>query len=224
WEVPVDPAVAASSDRQPPFMMATLPGADRLELLLVSPFIAQERQNLTGLLIARSDSAHYGELVLLEMPRDEQIRGPSQIASIIDADPVISQQLALWTSRGRTVQRGQLRMVPTDSSILYIQPLFLSATEQGIPQLQQVIVTDGTAVAMAEHLPRAIDALLGGAVVMTAPVFDEAPQDAAGTEWRVRALELMQEAEARLRAGDFAGFGAAWSRLRALLDRKEHTS
>ena len=29
----------------------------------------------------------------------------------------------------------------------------------------------------------------------------------------------MREADERLRAGDFSGFGAAWSQLRALLER-----
>src|SRR5690606_14256147 len=144
----------------------------------------------------------------------------------IEADPVISQQLSLWQQAGRTVQRGSLRMVPTDSSLLYIQPLFLSAQDRGIPQLQRVIVTDGTAVAMAEDLSPAIAAVLGetgaGALPMTEPQADvpQAVPPAGMEDWRNRALELMGEADARLRDGDFAGFGAAWRRLRTLLENQ----
>lgn len=223
WQLPGDLSTQPVPRRGHAFMMARLPAESQPELLLVSPFIARERQNLTGMLIARSDSVHYGELVLLEMPRDDQIRGPSQITSIIEADPFISQQLSLWEQAGRVVQRGYLRMVPTDSSILYIQPLFLSAQDRGIPQLQRVIVTDGTAVAMATDLSAAIAELLGETTLLE----DVAPPDAPITppspdlsEWRLRALELMREADARLRAGDFAGFGATWNRLRALLEQQ----
>lgn len=159
------------------------------------------------------------------MPRDDQIKGPSQITAIIEADPFISQDFALWERTGRTAHRGQLRMVPSDSSILYIQPLFLSAQDRGIPQLQRVIVTDGTAVAMAEDLNAAVAALLGETSVSTldAAAPGDAPrQDArpAQDEWHARAVELMREADARLRAGDLAGFGEAWSRLRVLLESR----
>ncbi|HEX6309149.1 MAG TPA: UPF0182 family protein [Longimicrobiales bacterium] len=223
WQLPGDLSPQPTPRRGQAFMMARLPGEAQPELLLLSPFIARERQNLTGMLIARSDSVHYGELVLLEMPRDDQIRGPSQITSIIDADPFISQQLAFLQQAGRVVQRGYLRMVPTDSSILYIQPLFLSAQDRGIPQLQRVIVTDGTAVAMANDLSAAIAELLGETTLLEdigPPETGQAPRAPDAAEWRVRALELMREADARLRAGDFAGFGAAWNRLRALLEQQ----
>jgi hypothetical protein len=225
WQLPSELTPQAVPRRLPGFMMASMPGAVEPEFLLLSAFIARERQNLTGLLIARSDPPHYGELVLLEMPRDDQIRGPSQITSIIEADPFISQQLSLWQAAGRTVQRGHLRMVPTDSSILYIQPLFLSAQDRAIPQLVRVIVTDGAAVSMAEDLPAAMAALLGETRTARAPASEpgetgEPAATPALLEWRARALELMREADARLREGDFAGFGAAWTRLRALLENQ----
>ena len=152
---------------------------------------------------------HVAELVLRE------------VGTLIEADPVISQQLSLWQQAGRTVQRGHLRMVPTDSAILYIQPLFLSAQDRGIPQLQRVIVTDGTAVSMAGTLSGAIADLLGETVAADLP--EASPDQAPGgpvADWRARAIELMRQADERLRAGDFAGFGAAWNQLRALLEQQ----
>jgi uncharacterized protein len=226
WELPRDLPTQQRQRTRLPFITAPMPGSAQPEFLLLSPFIARERQNLTGILAARSDPPHYGELVLLEMPRDDQIRGPSQVTSIIEQDPVISQQLSLWRQAGRNVERGNLRMVPTDSSILYIVPLFLSAQDRGIPQLQQVIATDGTAVTMAADLQGAIAGLIGDAAQREPPAaatpapVPAAPQPGELDDWRARAIDLMREAENRLRAGDFAGFGAAWTRLRALLEQQ----
>jgi uncharacterized protein len=180
---------------------------------------------MTALLVARSDPPHYGELVLLQMPRDEQIRGPSQVQSVIEQDPIISQQLSLWRQQGSNVDLGRLRVIPTANSILYVEPLFLSARERGIPQLQRVIVSDGIAVAMAGDVRSAVAALVGDVPVeqpdaATEGAVEVEPRDAvAGEEWRRRAVELLREAEDRLRAGDFAGFGAAWNRLRTLLEQ-----
>jgi uncharacterized protein len=211
--------------------MMPLPGETQPEFLLSSAFIARERQNMTALLVARSDMPSYGELLLLEMPRDEQVRGPSQLQSIIEQDPVIAQQLTLLRQGGRTVEMGRLRIIPTAGSILYVQPLFLSAADRGIPQLQRVIVSDGTAVAMDVDFIGAI-AALGGETAAAASELAQRPRaetdpfvaqpgDAPGMQaWRQQALELVREADNRMRAGDWAGFGAAWNRLRVLLEQQ----
>jgi uncharacterized protein len=233
WQLPQDVAPQTRARFRPDFIMAPMPGTTTPEFLLLNAFIARGRQNMTALLMARSDAPHYGELVLLQMPRDDQIRGPSQVQSVIEQDPVIAQQLSLWRQQGSNVQLGRLRYLPTANSILYVEPLFLSAAERGIPQLQRVIVSDGIAVAMAADLRSAITALVGD-VPGFATDDQQDPADAAeladrparepvdavpGEEWRRRAAELLREAEDRLRAGDFAGFGAAWNRLRALLEQ-----
>jgi uncharacterized protein len=233
WQLPQEVAPPLRGQGRPNFMMAPMPGASEPEFLLSTAFIARERQNMTALLIARNDMPHYGQLVLLEMPRDEQIRGPTQLQSMIEQDPVIAQQLTLLRQGGRTVEMGRLRIVPTASSILYVRPLFLAAQDRGIPQLQRVIVSDGTAVAMAEDFRAAIMALgvelIDGAARPAPPPADgpaavpqPRPTDtAADAAWRQQALQLMREADNRLRAGDWAGFGAAWDRLRVLLEQRQ---
>jgi uncharacterized protein len=224
WQRP--PEITPPGQRRPippPYVTIPLPGEAEPEFLLMSAFIARERQNMTALLVARSDPPHYGEVLILELPRDDQIRGPSQLQSMIEQDPLISQQLALWRQGGRTVVLGRLRIIPTAGSLLYVQPLFLSAQERGIPQLQRVIVSDGTAVTMAEDLLEAIAALGGETAVTgaqrTTPE-DTRPEPVGDEAWRERALQLMREADERLRAGDFAGFGTAWNRLRTLLEQR----
>ena len=229
WQLPLEVSPQVRRRAQSNYLMMPLPGESEPEFLLSSAFIARERQNMTAILVARSDMPHYGELTLLEMPRDEQVRGPSQLQAIIEQDPVISQQLALWRQAGRTVDMGRLRIIPTGSSILYVQPLFLSAQDRGIPQLQRVIVSDGSSVAMAEEFRDAI-AALGVELVDQArsqqPADRAEPADAPAVgppfddAWQRQAVELMREADNRLRAGDLEGFGRVWNRLRNHLEQR----
>jgi uncharacterized protein len=232
WQLPQDIAPVQRRRFQPGFVTAPLPGSDDPEFLLVQPFNARDRQNMTALLVARSDPPHHGELILLELPGEDQIRGPLQVQSVIEQDPFISQQLSLWRAAGSTVELGRLRVIPTDSSILYVEPLFLAAQTSSLPQLQRVIVSDGIAVAMEETLEAAVAALAGETPTPT--TMDTAagegpdPGQAAVTPtppgladaWSRRALELVRQADALLRAGDLAGFGAVWAELRALLEQQ----
>jgi uncharacterized protein len=228
WQLPQEISPAQRRRFRPGFMMAAMPGAQEPEFLLINSFIARERQNMTALLIARSDAPHYGELVLLELPRDDQIRGPSQVQALIEQDPEIARQLSLWRQAGSTVDLGRLRIIPTENTILYVEPVYLAAQERAIPQLQRVIVSDGTTVAMEPDLETAIAALTGQArpteprdrPVAGEPTDPLQPPTAPADDITRRALELMREADARLRAGDFAGFGAAWSQLRAVLEQR----
>jgi uncharacterized protein len=217
WQLPQQPST--QQRLRPTYVLTRLPGDTVPEFLWMHPFIAKDRQNMTALLVARSDPPHYGGLVLIELPRDDQIKGPAQINTIIEQDPNFSRDKTLLDQQGSDLILGTLRIVPSDSSILYVVPVFLQAETNAIPQLHVVIVSDGTRVVMAETLPSAV-ASLGGhlAADPRPPTPTEDPAPTVTADWTQRAIDLMREADARLRAGDFAGFGAAWNRLKALLE------
>jgi uncharacterized membrane protein (UPF0182 family) len=63
----------------PTYLLATLPGATEPEFLLTLPFTPRNKQNLIGIMVARCDAEHLGELVFLELPKQEVIQGPLQI-------------------------------------------------------------------------------------------------------------------------------------------------
>lgn len=228
WELPGGEGEAVERYR-PLYLTMALPGDDEPEFLLSTPFLARGRQNMTALLVARNDPPRYGELILYELPRDQQIIGPVQIAALMEQDPAISPQLALWGQRGSVVRLGHVRTIPLDSSFLFVRPVFLSAREASIPELARIIVSDGRRVRMATDLVGAMQALADpGAEATSRPSRPsvEAGREATAPEgiapdeaeaWRRRALELFEEAEQRLRAGDWAGFGARWAELRGLL-------
>src|SRR5205823_6791502 len=88
-----------------------------------------------------------------------------QIDARIDQDPVISQQLSLWNQRGSTVIRGSLLAIPLEKSLIYVQPLYLAASEQGaLPELRRVIVAHGNQIAMEPTLEASLARIFGGRI------------------------------------------------------------
>lgn len=216
WQRPVEAGLQGPPRAyRPTYIIGALPGTEEPEFLLTVPFVAAERQNMTALLVIRSDPQYYGESVLLDLPEQDVARGPPQVAALIEQDAGISAQLSLWRNRQSSVELGQIRVIPFDSAVLYVQPLFLSAAGSPLPQLQQVIVSDGTRASMAATLSAAIDGLVGERTVR-GDERERAVVQAAGP-WAAEALRLLDEADRLLRAGDWAGFGARWNELQALL-------
>ncbi len=218
WQVPQEGAGSGLGRDYPPiYLLAPMPGGTRPEFLLALPFIARDRQNMTAILLVQNDAPHYGRKLLLELPLDQQVSGPQQVRTLIEQDPVISAQLTLWRQGGSDVEIGRLRVVPLDGSVLYVEPLYLSGSNSSIPQLQRVVISDGTTVAMAENMDAAV-AAIRGANESGNPVANTPP--AAGTlDWPRQALDLMQQAERALRALSWDEFGRRWKELQDLLRR-----
>ncbi|MGH7574278.1 MAG: UPF0182 family protein [Longimicrobiales bacterium] len=219
WQVPRDEQESANAPHRPIYLFARLPGEPKAEYLLMLPFIARDRQNMTALLAARNDPESYGELVLLELPLDRRITGPRQVQSLLEQDPDISSTLALLRTRMSGVDYGRLRIVPLDSALLYVQPIYLSATDQSIPQLTRVIVSDGSAVNMGATLADAIDGLYRDSPDPMVTPLEPTELGLPGPSWPDEALLLLEQAERASRASEWATFGERLRELRALLER-----
>jgi len=178
---------------------------------------------LTAILAASSDPDRYGELVLFDVPVEDQVPGPRQVEALIEQDPLISQQFSLWRTGGSQVWTGHLHLVPVGRTLLYMEPVFLAAEEDAIPELRRFVVSDGYRVAMEETLPEAIEALAliaDGATPQFTSVEEMVDVPAFDTDrWPADALALLEVADATLRTGDFQGFGEALAELRALLEK-----
>ena len=210
---------------RPEYGIYRLPGEAEPEYLLSTAFVPAGRQNLTALLVARSDGDNYGELLLYDVPVEEQVPGPRLVEALVEQDPDISQQLSLWRQGGSEVWTGHLHIVPVDGTLMYMEPIFLAAESDAIPELRQFVVSDGRRVAMQPTLDATLAAL---AAVTTSEEIDDTAvlgqleEIAADTAtWPSDALELLDRAEEALRAGDFAGFGTRLRELRDLLRRFE---
>ncbi len=202
WEIPT----YRGRHMEPYYVILRLPGQDREEFVLLMAFTPAKRDNLAAWMAARSDPPHYGEVIVYTFPRDRLVFGPRQIEARIDQDAYISQQLTLWGQRGSDVIRGSLLIVPVKRTLLYVQPLYLVATQRvGLPELRRVIVAQADRVIMRQTLEEAIEALFG-----TVPVRREPPpqnQVLPQTDPVRQALEYLEKAREALRQEDWQGFG-----------------
>ena len=124
--------------------MATLPGEDKPEFLLLTPFTPRNKDNLIGLMLARCDGEHLGEMIVLQLSKQELIFGPMQIAARINQDQTISKDLTLWNQQGSQVLRGQMLVLPVGNTFLYVDPIYIQATEARMPQLKKVVLAMAT--------------------------------------------------------------------------------
>ena len=90
------------------------------------PFTPRNKNNLIGLMLARCDGEHLGEIVVLQFSKQELIFGPTQIAARINQEQTISKDLTLWNQQGSHVLRAQTLVLPVDSTFLYVDPIYIT--------------------------------------------------------------------------------------------------
>jgi uncharacterized protein len=156
WQIPQEIYGGKSQAVQPYYVITKLPTAADEEFLLLSPFTPSQRTNLIAWLAARSDGEQYGKLLLYQFPKQQLVYGTEQIESLIDQDPAISQQIGLWNRQGMNAVKGNLLVIPIESSLLYVEPLYLEAQQNSLPTLGRVIVVYRDRISMAETLNRAL--------------------------------------------------------------------
>jgi len=209
---------------QPEYGIYKLPGEDEPRFHLTTVFVPAGRQNLTAILAAGTDQNGTPDLVLFDVSVADQISGPRQIEALIEQDPEISQQFSLWRTGGSDVWTGHLHVVPVGSRILYMEPVFLAAEADAIPELRRFVVSDGRRVAMTEQLSGAISELANVMIPSQLPndreqLIEEMDSTTMNLSWSADALDLLEEADARAQEGDWSGFGEALEQLRFLLQR-----
>jgi len=204
----------------PYYIIMRLPGEAKAEFFLMLPMAPSQRQNMIAWLAARCDPPDYGKLIAYEFPKDKLVYGPFQIEARINQNTDISQQLSLWNQLGSRVIRGNMLVIPIDNSILYVSPLYLRAEQGQLPELKRVIASYGDQVVMKDTLAAALSALFsepaGGSSPSTAAAM---PVAGASAERARKALEHYEQAIARLKSGDWAGFGAELDAMRELLQQ-----
>ncbi|MDZ7962785.1 MAG: UPF0182 family protein [Aulosira sp. DedQUE10] len=166
WQIPneiygsqarqVDPYYIITSLPTVPFVGAT---SRREEFILLLPYTPKQRTNLIALLAARSDGKNYGKLLLYIFPKERLIYGTEQIEARINQDPVISQQISLWNRQGSRAIQGNLLVIPIEQSLLYVEPIYLEATQNSLPTLVRVVVAYENRIVMAQTLEQGLQAI-----------------------------------------------------------------
>ena len=128
----------------------------------MTPFTPRGKDNLIGLMAARCDGEHLGEIEVLMLSKQELIFGPMQIAARINQDQTISKDLTLWNQQGSQVLRGQTLVLPVGNTFLYVDPIYIQATQAKMPQLKKVVLAMGNRLIYADTYDEALAQLTGG--------------------------------------------------------------
>lgn len=145
----------------PVYIVASLPGSEVPEFLLLLPFTPRNKDNLVGMMVARCDGEHLGELAFLTLSKQELVFGPMQIEARINQDQNISKDLSLWNQQGSQVLRGQILTLPIANSVLYVEPIYIQASEARMPQLKKVVLALGNDLIYRDTYDEAVAELAG---------------------------------------------------------------
>ncbi|WP_224412847.1 UPF0182 family membrane protein [Oscillatoria salina] len=220
WRFPE--AVFQEEERliEPYYLIMRLPEAGAgEEFVLIMPFTPVNKDNMVAWMAARSDGENYGTALLYEFPKQELIYGPGQIEARINQNPQISEQLTLWSQEGSNVIRGDLLVIPIEESILYVQPIYLRATEGELPELKRVIVAYNQDIVMETSLDRALAAIFGNEQAQR----EELPTDirAIPTPGNLTeaALQTFRQAQEAAQAGNWTEYGRLSDKLETILEQ-----
>ena len=223
WNIPKHMVEGQEREMEPYYTIMRLPGEKAEEFILLSPFNPSKKDNMIAWMAARSDGPDYGKLTAYNFPKQKLIYGPRQIDARIDQDPVISQQLTLWSQRGSQVIRGSMLAIPIEKSLLYVQPLYLAAEKGSLPELKRVIVSMGNQIAMEESLEASLAQLFGTGGTALARMATPAlagqsqPQETGVRGLADQAWQQYSRAQELLRQGNFAAYGEEVKRLESTL-------
>jgi uncharacterized protein len=219
--------VAGTKPRMRPYYLLTrLPGEHDEQFVLVMPFTPNNKQNMVAYMAARSDPASYGRITLFSLPRARTVFGPTQVHAQILADPDVAKELTLFNQQGSTVILGNLLTVPIKDALLYVQPIFVQASQGAIPELRRVPVFFNNQLGYTANLADSIDQVLGQTT--NAPSAS-GPQPPAGPQTASTALAriLQQQAEQYRRAQqaldrhDLGAYQHAIDRLGQLIEQAQ---
>ena len=206
----------AGSRIEPYYVIMKLPGEADPEFILIQPLVAASRPNMISWVAARMDPGHYGERISFRFPSDSTTLGPAQIQARIQQDSTISAQFTLWSRAGSEVVRGDLLVLPMGDSILYVEPIFLRATESSFPEFKRVILASQNKLAFAETIEQGIRQLLGEAVIPPPDGGGDLPGDVASLV--AEAQRLYDAAQAALAAGDLGTYQARIDALARVIE------
>jgi len=231
WQRPMEQYRGRPQPVKAYYIIMRLPGQAEPEYLLMLPVTPTRKNNMIAWMAGRCDGEHYGRLLVYKFPKERLFLGPQQIEANIDKNDAISQQITLWDQAGSRVIRGNLLVIPIGEAVLYVEPLYLESEQTRFPELRRVIAATKDRVVMRKTLREAIEAVLGAAPTVAEEPPEQAPPEEGPpkegppeerptpTGAAAEALEAYREAQERLKAGDWAGYGKAMDRLEQILNR-----
>ena len=226
WYVPTDPTQQAAGKPQPPYYLTLrMPDQVSQEFALTTTFSPVRRQTLAAFMSASSEPGPgYGKLRVLQLPRNSVIPGPLQVQNTFESDPEVATQLSLLRRGGSEVELGNLLSLPVAGGFLYVEPVYVRASQDGYPLLRRVLVSFGQEVAFDANLSDALAKVLGATVdKQQNNGGNDNKQKSTPEQQLTKALAdadaALKRAEEALRDGDFTAYGKAQDDLQDAINR-----
>ncbi|MBQ3370791.1 MAG: UPF0182 family protein [Mogibacterium sp.] len=210
-------------EMDPSYYVFNLPDTkEGAEFINMVPFTPKSKQNMTAIMMGRNDGDNYGQLIVYTMPKNKTIYGPMQIEAQIDQNTEISKEFSLWKQSGSTYKRGDLFVIPIGTSLLYVEPVYLEATNQAIPEVKRVIVAYQDKIAYEATLGEALMSLFGGDAGDSGSKIDGL--DDGGTDEDLKSLikkaqNAYDKAIECQKEGDWEGYGKYIGQLESYLTK-----
>ncbi|MGH1490816.1 MAG: UPF0182 family protein [Acidimicrobiales bacterium] len=178
WSIASQPRIEAQTNEgdaapagsmSPQYLMAQLPDNDQTEFVLQRAFVPRggsagtstDRPELTGIMMARSDPEHYGELVMVRLPGG-QVNAPNLVHSEIRKNFEVTEFIR--DKAGARVQFGEMSIVLVADTIVFVRPVYVEANSAtAVPELQRVVAVNGPRIFMGRSIEEAIAGVVDGA-------------------------------------------------------------
>ncbi len=241
WIVPFDPTQPVQQFQPPYYLSLQMPGETTPAFSLTTTFAPQRRPTLAAFMAVNSvPGEDYGKIRVLQLPSNTTIPGPTQVQNNFEADPNIASQLSLLRRGGSEVDLGNLLSLPFNGGLLYVEPVYLRASQDGYPLLRKVLAAYGSNVALEDTLDAALAKVFssdpnptpeplpdGETEPQPGPTPTPTPTTPESTGDPLTDLQIaLADAQAAydrgreaLARGDFAAYGQAQAELEAALAR-----
>ncbi len=233
WIIPNDPTNRQTNQFQPPYYLTLqMPGQSASTFSLTTAFSPQRRQTLAAFMAVDSAPGDgYGQIRVLQLPRNTTIPGPVQVQNTFESDPTVASQLSLLRRGGSEVILGNLLSLPVAGGMLYVEPVYVQAAEGGYPLLRKVLVSFGNKVGFSDTLEDSLAQVFGAAPppVVIDPENPDAPIEpvdpgipAADIDQALAdAQRAYDDGVAALQNNDWAAYGEAQRRLEEAIRRAQ---
>ncbi len=239
WTVPTDPSgTSPNASLQPPYYLTmTMPGQPQPEFSLTTALTPRGRANMAAFMEVDSNplSAGYGTIRILQLPQDTTIRGPQQVQNDFESNATVASALTLLRQGGSRVTQGNLVTLPVGGGLLYFEPVYVSQSATGssgaYPTLQGMLVYYNGQIGYAPTLTDALAKVFGVQVGQGGSGTSPPPSSGSGTAPNSTVQKYLQQAEtfynqaqAALKSGNLAEFGADLAKMKAALDKAKQAS
>ena len=209
------------------YLIMKLPDSDKEEFILMAPYTPQRKNNMISWFAVKNDGENYGQLKLYTFPSGKIVEGPMQIEGIISQDVTIGNAINLLQAGGNSqVIRGNMLIIPIEDSILYVEPIYLRASNaSALPELKKVIVFYRNNVVMDDSLEKALARIfpLPKEEELSKPkpgAVTQPPEEADTLNELINlANRTFNEAQEAQKGGNWALYGEKLNELQGILEK-----